>query len=127
MSTLKLNDYLYSINQSKKDIWDEEDKKNYVPYVINKCLAGQLDSVLHANEMNASAHLDKRLQYDYYINTLRPRKRFSPWLKKSALDDLDAVKTYYGYSNEKAKQVLPLLTKQQITFIQNKLEVGGLK
>ena len=127
MSTLKLNDYLYSINQSKKDIWNEEDKKNYVPYVINKCLAGQLDSVLHANEMNASAHLDKRLQYDYYINTLRPRKRFSPWLKKSALDDLDAVKTYYGYSNEKARQALQVLTTSQLKEIRSLIDTGGSK
>ena len=123
----KLNDYLYSINQSKKDIWDEEDTKGYVPFVINKCLSGQLDSVLHANEMNAAHHLPKRLQYDYFINTLRPRKRFSPWMKKSALDDLDAVKTYYGYSNEKARQALPLLTEEQITFIRSKLETGGLR
>ena len=127
MSTLKLNDYLYSINQSKKDIWNEEEKKNYVPYVINKCLAGQLDSVLHANEMNASAHLDKRLQYDYYINTLRPRKRFSPWLKKSALDDLDAVKTYYGYSNEKARQALQVLTTSQLKEIRSLIDTGGSK
>ena len=122
---MKLNDYLYSINQSKKDVWDEEDTKQYVPYVINKCLSGHLDAVLHANEMNISHHLDKRLQYDYYINTLRPRKRFSPWLKQSTLDDLEAVKIYYGYSNEKAQQALKILTKQQLNFIRSKFETGG--
>ena len=123
----KLNDYLYSINQSKKDIWDEEDTKGYVPFVINKCLSGQLDSVLHTNEMNAAHHLPKRLQYDYFINTLRPRKRFSPWMKKSALDDLDAVKTYYGYSNEKARQALKVLTTSQLKEIRSLIDTGGSK
>ena len=106
---------------------DEEDTKGYVPFVINKCLSGQLDSVLHANEMNAAHHLPKRLQYDYFINTLRPRKRFSPWMKKSALDDLDAVKSYYGYSNEKARQALQVLTTSQLKEIRSLIDTGGSK
>ena len=127
MCSSDLDYSLYSINQSKKDIWDEEDTKGYVPFVINKCLSGQLDSVLHANEMNAAHHLPKRLQYDYFINTLRPRKRFSPWMKKSALDDLDAVKTYYGYSNEKARQALQVLTTSQLKEIRSLIDTGGSK
>lgn len=123
--TLELKDYLYSINQSKKDIWDEDNHKNYPPFVINRCLSGHLDCILHANEMNFAHHLDKKMQYDYYINTLRPRKRFSPWLKQSKLDDLEVVKTYYGYSNEKAKQALQVLTTSQITEIKSLIDTGG--
>lgn len=123
--TLELKDYLYSINQSKKDVWDEDNHKNYPPFVINRCLSGHLDCILHANEMNFAHHLDKKMQYDYYINTLRPRKRFSPWLKQSKLDDLEAVKTYYGYSNEKAKQALQVLTTSQITEIKSLIDTGG--
>jgi len=122
---LELKDYLYSINQSKKDIWDPDDHKNYPPFVINRCLSGHLDCILHANEMNFAHHLDKKMQYDYYINTLRPRKRFSPWLKQSKLDDLEAVKTYYGYSNEKARQALQVLTTSQITEIKSLIDTGG--
>jgi len=77
--------------------------------------------------MNFHQHLDKKMQYDYYINTLRPRKRFSPWLKQSKLDDLDAVKTYYGYSNEKARQALQVLTTSQISEIKTLIDTGGSK
>lgn len=122
---MELKDYLYSINQSKKDVWDEDNHKNYPPFVINRCLSGHLDCILHANEMNFSNHLDKKMQYDYYINTLRPRKRFSPWLKQSKLNDLEAVKTYYGYSNEKARQALQVLTTSQITEIKSLIDTGG--
>ncbi len=95
--------------------------------MINRCLSGHLDCILHANEMNFHQHLDKKMQYDYYINTLRPRKRFSPWLKQSKLDDLDAVKTYYGYSNEKARQALQVLTTSQISEIKTLIDTGGSK
>ena len=71
--------------------------------------------------------LDKQLQYDFYQNTLRSKKMIAPWIRKEELKNLELIKSYYGYSHEKAKQVLPLLTEQQIRFIQNKLEVGGLK
>ena len=101
--------------------------KNYPPYIINRCLSGHLDSIMYANEMNMNIDLDKQLQYDFYLNTLRSKKRFAPWIRKEELKNLESIKSYYGYSNEKAKQVLPLLTEQQIRFIQKKLEVGGLK
>lgn len=122
---MELKDYLYSINQSKKDVWDEDNHKNYPPFVINRCLSGHLDCILHVNEMNQAHYLDKKLQYDYYINTLRPRKRFSPWLKQSKLNDLEAVKTYYGYSNEKARQALQVLTTSQIAEIKSLIDTGG--
>ena len=101
--------------------------KKYPPYIINRCLSGHLDCIMYVNEMNMHIDLDNQLQYDFYLNTLRSKKRFAPWIRKEELKNLESIKSYYGYSNEKAKQVLPLLTKEQITFIQNKLEVGGLK
>ena len=90
-------------------------------------MSGHFDCVMYANEMNINPNLDKKLQYDFYLNTLRSKKRFSPWLKKEELKNLEIIKSYYGYSNEKAKQVLSLLTEEQITFIRRKLETGGLR
>ena len=101
--------------------------KQYPSYIINRCLSGHLDCVMYVNEMNMHIDLDKQLQYDFYLNTLRSKKRFSPWLKKEELKNLEIIKSYYGYSNEKAKQVLSLLTEEQITFIRRKLETGGLR
>jgi hypothetical protein len=77
--------------------------------------------------MNKYHHLDKDMQYSFYINTLRKRKRFSPWLRKDKVKDLECVKSYYGYSNEKASQALNILSKSQLDFIKQKLEIGGTK
>ena len=77
--------------------------------------------------MNRYQNLDTRLQYDFYINTVRPRKRFSPWGKKQKMNDLDLVKQYYGYSNEKAKQALRILSPNQLDYIKEKLNKGGKK
>lgn len=126
---MELKDWLNSINQTKKNLIDEDSalEKEYAPYIINRCLSGHLDCVLFANEMNKSHFLSKKMQYDFYINTVRTRKRFSPWIKKEEIKDLDLVKKYYGYSNEKAKQTLKILTKEQLEFIKSKLDVGGKK
>ena len=124
----ELKDYLNSINFTKEYLMSEEDpiwEKKYPPFIINKCLSGFIDTVMFANEMNVNHQLPSRLQYDFFINTVRKRKRFSPWLKKDKINDLDAVKSYYGYSNEKAQQALKILTKEQISFIKDKLDVGG--
>ena len=124
-----LKDWLNSINYSKKNLIDEDPdvEKKYPAYIINRCMSGHLDAVMYANEMNLYHNLSSKLQYDFLLNILRSKKRFSPWVKKEELKNLDYVKRYYGYSNEKAKQVLPLLSKEQLTFIQEKLERGGLK
>ena len=82
---------------------------------------------MFANEMNQYHFLPKKLQYDFYLNTLRKKKRFSPWLRQDKVKDLDCVKRYYGYSNEKAKQVLKILTQEQLNFIKSKFETGGSK
>ena len=124
-----LKDWLNSINYSKKNLIDEDPdvEKKYPAYIINRCMSGHLDAIMYANEMNLYHNLSPKLQYDFLLNILRSKKRFSPWVKKEELKNLDYVKHYYGYSNEKAKQVLPLLSKEQLTFIQEKLERGGLK
>ena len=108
----------------------EEDptaKKEYAPFIINKCMSGHLDTVLYANEMNMSHFLDKDMQYEFYINILRKRKRFSPWIRKDKVSDIECVKSYYGYSNEKASQALKILSPEQIKFIKDKLDIGGKK
>ena len=127
--TVDLKDWLNSINYSKKNLIDEDPdvEKKYPAYIINRCMSGHLDAIMYANEMNLYHNLSSKLQYDFLLNILRSKKRFSPWVKKEELKNLDYVKRYYGYSDEKAKQVLPLLSKEQLTFIQEKLERGGLK
>jgi hypothetical protein len=126
---IELKDWLNSINQTKKNIMDEDpsSKTDYAPYIINRCLSGHIDCLMYANEMNKFSSLDKKLQYDFFINIIRKKKRFSPWLKQEKIKDLELVKSYYGYSNEKAKQALDILTKEQLDFIKSKLETGGTK
>jgi hypothetical protein len=126
---MELKDWLNSINQTKINLIDEDPslKKEYSPFIINKCLSAYVECVLFANEMNMNHHLDKDMQYLFYLNTIRKRKRFSPWLHKDKVTDLECVKRYYGYSNEKASQALKILTKEQLIFIKQRLEIGGTK
>ena len=126
--SIELKDWLNSINFSKENlIEDSSSIKEYSPYVINRCLSGHIDCVLFANEMNLNHQLDKDMQYSFFLNTIRKRKRFSPWLRKDKIKDLECVKRYYGYSNEKASQALKILSKEQINFIKQRLEIGGTK
>ena len=126
---VELKDWLNSINLSKTNLIDEnpDAKKDYAPFIINRCLSGHLDCILFANEMNKNHFLDKDMQYTFYLNTLRKKKRFSPWLRKDKIEDLETVKQYYGYSNEKAYQVLKILSNEQIDYIKQRLEIGGKK
>ena len=123
---MELKDWLNSINFTKENLIEDPDMiSSYPPYIINRCLSGHLDTVLFANEMNKYSNLDKDMQYSFFLYTLRKRKRFSPWLKKEQVDDLDLVKKHYGYSNEKAKVAVSLLTKTQLEYIRNKHDMGG--
>jgi hypothetical protein len=122
---IELKEWLNSINFTKENLL--ENIKDYSPYIINRCLSGHIDCVMYANEMNMHHHLDKDLQYSFYLNSLRKKKRFSPWIYKDKIEDLEYVKKYYGYSNEKAQQSLNILNKDQIEYIKLKLAVGGLK
>ena len=127
--TYELKDWLNSVNYTKENLIADEPSaiSSYPPYIINRCLSGNIDSILFSNEMNLNAHLDKDMQYSFLLNTLRKRKRFSPWLKKEQIEDLDLVKKHYGYSNEKAKVAVSLLTKTQLETIRNKHDMGGKK
>ena len=124
---MELKEWLKSINLSKKNLIDEDPslEKEYSPYIINRIFSGHLDAILFANEMNQYHFLPKRMQYDFFLNTLRTKKRFSPWLHKDEIKDLELVKRYYGYSNEKAKQAPRILSEEQLNFIKSKFETGG--
>ena len=120
-------DFLNSINHSKENlIVDEWSEKQYNAYLVNKGLSFSADTAIAANEMNSRPHLDKRLQYNFLINIIRSRKRFNKWIKPTKIDDLDLIKLYYGYSNEKAKQVLPLFSEHQLQHLKQKLKKGGI-
>ena len=119
-------DYVNAINYTKKNIMvDDITEKAYVPYMVNRQLSYFPDTVLAANEMNRNHHIDNRLQFDFFINIITKKKRFSKWVKPSEIEDLDCIKEYYGYSNEKAKSVLSLLTGDQIKQIKNRMTKGG--
>ena len=125
-----LKDYLNTINQTKTNLMEDEDpgwEKNYPPFVINKCMSQHMDTIMFANEMNQYSSLDKKLQYDFFINIVRPRKRFSPWGKKEKVKDIELVKEFYGYSTEKAMQALRVLSPDQLEIIKDKLNKGGKK
>ena len=124
----ELKDYLNAINYTKEPLMNTEDEqweKKYPPFIVNKCVAPFEDTVMLVNEINQLHHLDKKLQFDFLINSLRPRKRFTPWMKAKKLDNLEYVKEYYGYSNEKAKTALEILNDEQISAIKKKLNKGG--
>lgn len=126
---LELSDWLNSINFTKENLIKDNPEliKSYSPYVINRCLSSHIDTILYADQMNQCYDLDPDMQYAFYLNSVRKKKRYSSWIKKSNIEDLDYVKMYYGYSTEKAIQVLSILTKDQIKFIKQKLDKGGLK
>jgi len=126
----ELKDYLNAINHTKERLLDSEDEeweKKYPPFVVNKCVYPFQDTIMLVNEINQLPHLDKKLQFDFLLNSVRSRRRFSPWLKANKLDNLEDVKEYYGYSNEKAKQALDILTDEQIATIKQKLNKGGMR
>ena len=122
-----LKDYLNSINHTKENLLEREGDwdKNYPPFIVNKCLSGFIDTVLYANEMNAHFNLDKDLQYSFYLNSLRKKRRFSPWERKEKIKDFEIVKSYFKYSDEKTKDALRILTKDQIDLIKLKMNTGG--
>jgi len=119
-------DFANAINHSKENlIVDDWSEKQYNAWIVNKSMSYGADTVIYANEMNSRPHLDRRLQFDFLINTVRPRKRYNKWLKAETVDVLATVQEYYGYSINKARQVLPLLSDAQLEHMKNKLNRGG--
>ena len=119
-------DFINAISHTKIDLMEQDNAESqYKPYVINKGLSFYPDTVIQANEMNSRPHLDKRMQFNFLINIIRSKKRYSKWLKPEKLNDLEVVQEYYGYSKEKARQVLPLLSDEQINYIKLRIKKGG--
>ena len=124
----ELKDYLKAINETKENLLDTNDitwEKKYPAYIVNKALSAFPDTLLFVNEMNRLCHLDKRLQFQFFLNSIRPKKRFSKWLRSTKIKNLEYVKEYYGYSNEKAKQALDILDDEQIEHIKRIINRGG--
>jgi len=120
-------DFINAINFSKEElIVDDWSEKQYIPYIVNRGLSFGSDTVIPANEMNSRPHLDKKLQFQFLINTVRPRKRYNKWVKADKVEAIELIKTYYGYSTEKARQALSILTSEQLNHLKQKLEKGGL-
>ena len=130
MSGYELKHYLKSLNETKENLMESDVpmwEKKYSPYIINKCLAPFNDTIMLVNEMNQRHHLDSKLQYEFLLNTIRSKKRYAPWVKGDKLKDLEYVKEYFGYRNEKAKAALKLLDNEQINTIKDSLNKGGRK
>lgn len=117
-----------SILQTKKCVINDDlDRNDYVPFVVNRALSYHMDCILYANEMNLNSGLDKDMQYQYLLNSVRPMKRkFQPWQKSNTINDLDCVKEYFGYSNVKAKEALRILSDEQLAQIREKTHKGGV-
>ena len=125
-----LKEYLNAINFTKKDLMKSEDdlwKKKYPAFIVNKMLSGFSDTVMLVNEMNRNHFLDKDMQFQFLLNSIRSKKRFTPFLRANKLKEIECVKEYYGYSNDKAKSALDILTKDDIKLIKEKLYKGGTK
>ena len=121
-------DFLNDINYGKSNIMvDDISEKAYAPFMVNRGLSYFQDTILIANEMNRHHHLDHRLQFDFLINIVRKKKRFSKWAKPKKMSDVEVVKEYYGYSNEKARQACKLLSSTQLDDLRKKVYKGGRK
>ena len=119
-------EFVNAVNYTKKNIMiDDVAEKAYAPYMVNRQLSYFNDTVLAANEMNLKHHIDNRLQFDFFINIIRKKKRWSKWIKASDVDNLELIKEYYGYSNEKAKSALSLMSNEQIEQLKQRIYKGG--
>ena len=126
----ELKEYLNAINFTKKDIMKSEDelwKKKYPAFIVNKLLSAFSDTIMLVNEMNRNHFIDKDMQFQFLLNSIRTKKRYSPFLRANKLKEIECVKEYYGYSNDKAKSALDILTKEQLKLIKEKLFKGGIK
>ena len=126
----ELKEYLNAINFTKKDIMKSEDelwRKKYPAFIVNKLLSAFSDTIMFVNEMNRNHFIDKDMQFQFLLNSIRTKKRYSPFLRASKLKEIECVKEYYGYSNDKAKSALDILTKDEIKLIKDKLYKGGTK
>jgi len=127
---MKLSEYLNAINYTKESLLDTDDEsveKEYTPFVVNRCLSYFIDTVLYVNEMNQRAHSPKKMQFDYLLHSIRKNKRYSKWLKRESEENLELVKQFYGYSDRRAREVIDMLSEDDLNWIRNKLETGGAR
>jgi hypothetical protein len=126
---MKLSEYLNAINYTKNNLLDTDDEsveKEYNPFVVNRCLSYFIDTILYVNEMNRLPQTDKRMQFDYLLNSIRKNKRYSKWLKRESEENLELVKEFYGYSDQKAREILDIITEEDIVWMREKLDTGGV-
>ena len=123
-------DFINDINYEKKNLLKDDDKgileKEYNSFIINRGLSYFPDTVLYANEMNMRHELDKKMQNDYLLYSIRPKKRFSKWIKSKKEERFDLIKQYFNYSNQKAKEVLDIITDEQFDDIKQSFKTGGI-
>jgi len=124
---MKPFDFINSITYKKNIVMDSNNESSYIPFITNRALSQFIDCILLANEMNMRHHIDNKLQYDYFINRIRPRKRFKKWDKKLDNENIELIKEYYDYNNDKATTALSILSLQQLDIIKKKLNKGGVK
>lgn len=127
---MKLSEYLKAINHTKETLLDTEDEfveKQYTPFIINRCLSYFPDTIFYVNEMNACPSVDKKMHFDYLLNIIRKRKRYSKWLKNEECQKINIVKEYFGYSDRKAREVVNLLNDADIEEMTKYLYTGGKK
>lgn len=130
MAKIELKEYLDPINKTKEPIMDdpvmgEIFEKGYQPFIVNKCLHAFMDTILVVNEMNERPNLDKKMQFDFLLNSLSKRGRYTQWMRASKVENIDIVKEYYGYNNAKAQEALSILTKSDIEELKQRLDKGG--
>jgi hypothetical protein len=118
-------EFVNAVTHTKQDLMKEDVEKFYQSFLVNRALSYFPDTVMYANEMNIHNNIDSKLQFHFFLNTLRPAKRFAKWVKKEEDNDLTAIMEYYGYGPEKAKQALSVLSSEQLIIIKQKLEKGG--
>jgi hypothetical protein len=125
---MKLGEYLTAINYTKESLFQTDDEtveKEYTPFVVNRCLSYFIDTILYANEINQRGHLAKSMQFDYLKSSIRKNKRYSKWLKRENEDNLDMIKKYYKYSNIRAREILDILSPEDIEYIKKQSYTGG--
>ena len=124
----ELKDYMNAINHQKIDLMDSDDEfweKKYPAFIVNKALSSFPDCILFVNEMNKMHHLDKQLQFQFFLNSIGLKKRLSKWIRSYKIKNLEYVKEYYGYNNEKARQALDILNDEQLERIKRTIDRGG--
>ena len=122
-------EFINQINHGKKNLMDEtpELEREYKPFIVNRGLSVSHDTALYANEMNIHNNVDSKLQFDFFLNIIRPKKRFGKWIKRENNEILDLIRGYYNCNYEKAREYVTLLDDSQLNIIKQRIETGGLK